>query len=156
MKPRRIKPPGLFTWEKSGVEVTDMPYKPKVPCRHPGCPNLVPAGQKYCEEHKALHPEEKRSATARGYNARWRRESKKFLQLHPLCEECLKEGKATTATVVDHIIPHRGDPELFWDRSNWQALCKKCHDRKTRTRDETPTYRYGIKRGRGRSDGAQP
>lgn len=37
-----------------------MPYKPMVPCRHPGCPNLVPAGQKYCEEHKALHPEEKR------------------------------------------------------------------------------------------------
>ena len=32
---------------------------------------------------------------------------------------------------VDHIIPHRGDPELFWDRSNWQALCKNCHDRKT-------------------------
>jgi 5-methylcytosine-specific restriction protein A len=122
-KPRRIKPPGLFLWEKP--EVKDMPYKPKVPCRHPGCPNLVPAGQKYCEEHKALHPEEIRSAARRGYNSRWQKESKKFLQLHPLCEECLKGGKATPATVVDHIVPHRGDAKLFWDQSNWQALCKE-------------------------------
>jgi 5-methylcytosine-specific restriction protein A len=108
------KPPGLLLWE---AKVMDMPYKPMVPCRHPGCPNLVPAGQKYCEEHKSLHPEENRSAAARGYNSRWRRESKKFLQLHPLCQECLKKGIATPATVVDHIVPHRGDPKLFWDRA---------------------------------------
>lgn len=30
--------------------------------------------------------------------------------------------------VVDHIRPHRGDPVLFWDENNWQALCKFCHD----------------------------
>ena len=119
-----------------------MPYKPKVPCRHPGCPNLVPAGQKYCEEHKRMHQEENRTAAARGYNSRWRRESKKFLALHPLCEECLRHGIATPATVVDHIVPHRGDPKLFWDRSNWQALCKKCHDKKTGREDSNPTYRY--------------
>jgi 5-methylcytosine-specific restriction protein A len=142
MKPRRIKPQGLFTWEKSGTEVTDMPYKPKVPCRHPGCPNLVPAGQKYCEEHKRMHPEEIRSAAARGYNSRWRRESKKFLALHPLCEECLRHGIATPATVVDHIVPHRGDPKLFWDRSNWQALCKRCHDKKTGREDSHPVYHF--------------
>lgn len=120
----------------------DMPYKPMVPCRHPGCPNLVPVGEKYCAEHKELHPEEVRSAAARGYNSKWRRESKKFLKNHPLCQECLKKGIATPATVVDHIVPHRGDPKLFWDRSNWQALCKKCHDRKTATEDRTPTYSY--------------
>lgn len=132
----------IFTWEKSGTEVTDMPYKPKVPCRHPCCPNLVPAGQKYCEEHKALHPEESRSAATKGYGARWRLESKKFLALHPLCEECLKEGKATPVTVVDHIVPHQGDPKLFWDRSNWQALYKRCHDKKTRRDDSHPVYHY--------------
>lgn len=132
----------IFTWEKSGTEVTDMPYKPKVSCRHPCCPNLVPAGQKYCEEHKALQPEESRSAATKGYGARWRLESKKFLALHPLCEECLKEGKATPATVVDHIVPHQGDPKLFWDRSNWQALYKRCHDKKTRRDDSHPVYHY--------------
>ncbi|WP_324290694.1 AAA family ATPase [Ancylobacter sp. SL191] len=33
------------------------------------------------------------------------------------------------ATVVDHIIPHRGDSKLFWSRSNWQALCVTHHSR---------------------------
>ena len=119
-----------------------MPTRPKVPCRHPGCAELVEPGLRYCEKHKRMHPEEIRSAAVRGYGSRWRRESKKFLQLHPLCEECLRHGIATPATVVDHIIPHRGDPKLFWERSNWQALCKKCHDRKTGREDSNPTYRY--------------
>jgi 5-methylcytosine-specific restriction protein A len=34
--------------------------------------------------------------------------------------------------VVDHIIPHRGNRELFWDTENWQALCTPCHNRKTK------------------------
>ncbi|MGM9590559.1 MAG: HNH endonuclease signature motif containing protein, partial [Faecousia sp.] len=42
-------------------------------------------------------------------------------------------GRLTPATVVDHIIPHRGDRKLFWDESNWQPLCKDCHNRKTGT-----------------------
>jgi 5-methylcytosine-specific restriction endonuclease McrA len=29
--------------------------------------------------------------------------------------------------VVDHIQPHRGDQRLFWDRRNWQPLCRTCH-----------------------------
>ncbi|MCA0996301.1 HNH endonuclease signature motif containing protein [Alloyangia pacifica] len=33
------------------------------------------------------------------------------------------------ATVVDHIIAHRGDMTLFWDKANWQPLCKSCHNR---------------------------
>ena len=70
-------------------------------------------------------------ADARGYDTRWRKARKAFLQLHPLCAECMKEGKLTPATVVDHIVPHRGDPRLFWDEKNWQPLCKDCHDRKT-------------------------
>ena len=119
-----------------------MPHKPKVPCKHPGCPELVPSGQKYCPEHKKLHPEEIRSATARGYNSRWRKESKQFLRLHPLCAECFRNGKATPATVVNHIIPHRGAQELFWDRSNWQPLCKRCHDHKTMTEDMNVEYKY--------------
>lgn len=70
-------------------------------------------------------------AEARGYDGRWRKARKAFLQAHPLCAECMKEGKLTPATVVDHIVPHRGDPQLFWDAKNWQPLCKDCHDRKT-------------------------
>lgn len=36
------------------------------------------------------------------------------------------------ATVVDHIIPHKGDPELFWPEGDaedhFAACCKACHD----------------------------
>lgn len=119
-----------------------MAYKLDHPCRHPGCAKLVPAGQKYCEEHRVLHPEESRSASARGYGRQWQKASKAFLASHPLCEECVKHGRYTKATVVDHIVPHRGDPKLFWDRNNWQALCKKCNDEKTGREDSHPVYRY--------------
>ena len=50
---------------------------------------------------------------------------------HPLCAFCQAEGKVVPATVVDHIIPHRGDQRLFWDQTNWESLCKGCHDKKT-------------------------
>lgn len=39
------------------------------------------------------------------------------------------------ATVVDHITPHKGDKALFWQRANWQPLCKRCHDIKTAIED---------------------
>ncbi len=119
-----------------------MPFKPKVPCKHPGCSALVPSGTKYCDRHKAQHPEAVRSAASRGYGNAWQRVSKQFLQAHPLCEECMKHDKYTKATVVDHVVPHRGDERLFWDQSNWRALCKHCHDQKTRREDQNPTYHY--------------
>lgn len=112
-----------------------MPMKPRRPCRYPGCPNLCDKGV-YCEEHAEHNPsriyDRKRgNATERGYNGEWRVERKRFLSAHPLCVECLKKNRLTAATVVDHIIPHRGDMELFWDRNNWQSLCKAHHDKKT-------------------------
>jgi len=39
------------------------------------------------------------------------------------------------ATVVDHVIPHRGNQDIFWDQSNWQAMSKPCHDSKTALED---------------------
>ena len=122
-----------------------MPRRPGTPCQHPGCPELVSNG-KYCEKHKPLHSEDRPSAAARGYGSKWQKASKKYLEAHPLCVKCMAVGEYTKATVVDHIIPHRGDQKLFWDRSNWQALCKKCHDTKTWTKDKTPEYRYGKRK----------
>lgn len=119
--------------------VTAMPKKSKKPCRHLGCPNLTDG--KYCEEHKPLHPD-RPSATKRGYGSKWQRVSKAYLRKHPLCVKCLAEGRFVSATVVDHIIPHRGNPTLMWSESNWQALCKHCHDRKTGNEDRNPEYHY--------------
>ena len=89
-----------------------------------------------------MHPEETRSAASRGYDRKWQKASKAFLHRHPLCAECERNGRYVTATVVDHIVPHRGDRKLFWDESNWQPLCKPCHDRKTGREDSRPEYRY--------------
>ena len=120
-----------------------MPRKSKCPCRHPNCPVLIEVGQLYCPEHLPLHPEVQRpSAESRGYGYKWRKISKAYLRKHPLCVKCLQEGRFVTATVVDHIVPHRGNPDLMWNEGNYQALCKSCHDRKTWTEDRNPEYTY--------------
>lgn len=71
------------------------------------------------------------TARERGYTRKWQSARESYLQDHPLCVECLADEVVTVATEVDHITPHRGDQTLFWDRNNWQALCKPCHSRKT-------------------------
>ena len=120
-----------------------MAKKPKVPCRHPGCAELIPPGELYCEKHKAQHSGEGRGgAAARGYGSNWNRARRVFLEAHPLCSECMKQGLYVKATDVDHIIPHRGDPKLFWDQSNWQALCHSCHSKKTNESDHDPVYEF--------------
>lgn len=68
------------------------------------------------------------TAAQRGYGYRWQKERAKFLVESPLCVYCEREGRITAATVVDHIQPHRGNQALFWDKNNWQSLCKPCHD----------------------------
>lgn len=75
--------------------------------------------------------EHRRPSSQRGYTAAWRKSRAVFLAKHPLCRECQARGKVEPATVVDHINPHKGDMNVFWDVANWQALCKECHDRKT-------------------------
>jgi 5-methylcytosine-specific restriction endonuclease McrA len=44
--------------------------------------------------------------------------------------------------VCDHIVPHHGDPALFWDPGNVQTLCIPCHDGEKRRRE-----RSGVVRG---------
>lgn len=48
-----------------------------------------------------------------------------------LCVACLKAGKTTAATDVDHIQPRADYPDLAWESSNCQGLCKGCHTRKS-------------------------
>jgi hypothetical protein len=68
------------------------------------------------------------SETRQLYGWRWRNYSKSYRKAHPLCVMCATRGRTVSAALVDHIIPHRGDMSLFWDRNNWQPLCKICHD----------------------------
>lgn len=71
----------------------------------------------------------------RGYTNDWVKASKAYRLANPLCVRCERDGKLTPAAVTDHVTPHKGDRDLFWDRSNWQSLCKRCHDSKTARED---------------------
>lgn len=117
-----------------------MPRRPKKPCRHPGCPKLT--ADLYCEEHEVLHRSDRETSTGRGYDSRWRKARGRFLKAYPLCARCRAHGRLVKSMVVDHITPHRGDERLFWDESNWQVLCKNCHDSKTMTEDRYQEYHY--------------
>ncbi|WP_225792271.1 HNH endonuclease [Oligella urethralis] len=68
------------------------------------------------------------TAAQRGYGYRWQKARAKYLDEHPLCKYCERDGRITAATVVDHIEPHKGNKEFFWNKKNWQSLCKPCHD----------------------------
>lgn len=88
------------------------------------------------------------SSSTRLYGtAAWQRLRKFKLARDYFCEcsTCKKFNKNTPATVVDHIVPHRGDPTLFYDLANLQSMAKSCHDRKTARMDGG----YGNKRKEG-------
>lgn len=68
-----------------------------------------------------------RSSAARGYGKKWQQARVVFLRANPFCAFHRQRGELVAATVVDHIVPHRGDYTLFWRRSNWQPLCDACH-----------------------------
>ncbi|MDO1559805.1 hypothetical protein Q0812_10245 [Brevundimonas sp. 2R-24] len=73
-----------------------------------------------------------RSAEARAYRklygtARWRERRREQLTREPLCRFCLEVGEIVQATVADHVIEHRGDPDLFWF-GDLQSLCATHHN----------------------------
>lgn len=108
-----------------------MAMRPLKPCRHPGCPVLTRDG--WCDKHR---PRYSRGASEKYhwmYSLPIWRDDLRPAQLlrEPFCRECAKAGRRVRATVVDHIVPHRGNWTLFVDPANHQSLCKYHHDRKT-------------------------
>ncbi len=118
-----------------------MPWAPKTICTYPGCSALVDGGR--CDKHKRQErrlewkrqDEQRGNSASRGYGERWRKLRIQVLNAEPLCRICAREGRTTGATVVDHIIPHKGNSELLYSRENLQPLCKRHHDIKTALKD---------------------
>ena len=66
--------------------------------------------------------------------ARWQRLRRTALERD--CYVCQQTGVLLAGTypapdspAVDHIVPHRWDPVLFWDLDNLQSVAKVWHDR---------------------------
>lgn len=118
------------------------PYRPSRPCpgkgkKYHSCPNLIRGSERYCPDCQAVADKESaKYDQARDqmeerqwiHSPRWRRASKAFLDEHPLCAECERQGRTTAAILVHHSVPHCGNYELFWNEDNWRSSCGPCHE----------------------------
>lgn len=103
-----------------------MPTKPPrlCGCGHRVAPGILcPCERRAATERKARFDRKRPSSSARGYTGSWEKARAAFLKRNPRCRVCGAE-----ASVVDHVIPHRGDPARFWDEGNWQPLCRHHHN----------------------------
>ena len=99
-------------------------------CAEPGCPVRVQSGR--CLSHRYVKVEI--PDVRKLYRlARWLRMRDEVIREQPFCMVCLSEGRRMITQEIDHIVPHEGHVDRFWDRSNLQGLCKGCHSRKTRS-----------------------
>lgn len=88
------------------------------------------------------------SRQQQGYGREHERIRKELMQTVILCEACKSKTppRTTAGAIADHIIPlaQGGTGE----RSNYQLLCRACHDEKTiRERGHTPRkkkQRFGL------------
>ena len=95
-------------------------------CKAPGCVNYREEGSNYCSKHQDREvnwwdkiPDSPWSYLYR--TKKWFTLRDEVLEEQPFCR-C-----GQPATEVHHIIPHRGNLELFYDRDNLTSICHKCH-----------------------------
>ena len=107
-----------------------MPYKPKKPCSHPGCPKLTDG--RFCEEHakeeaKRCNRYDRDPNSNKRYGRLWAKIRAAFLSTNPLCEMCKADGRYKPAELVHHRrkLTDGGTNDL----ANLQALCLECHSR---------------------------
>jgi 5-methylcytosine-specific restriction protein A len=108
-----------------------MPTGPLRECHFPLCGGYARTNG-YCLAHQQMHQQRAQAAPAPGVtlsrsSARFRKARRYYLLHHPVCAIC----RQAFANILDHVVPHRGIPRLYWDQSNWQGLCVHCHAVKT-------------------------
>ena len=124
-----------------------MSNKPNKYCAAYPCPNLAEPGGAYCKTHQpARAPKE---TDAFYVSPTWRRFRAWYINKHPLCEQCEREGRGDVpAAMVDHIVEIKNGGALT-DESNAMSLCWKCHARKTADeRSKRKNHRIGSRDNR--------
>ena len=97
--------------------------KPTLSTLSPTVAYLPDTQQAKAAFRSALNPWRKLYCTAR-----WKRlRAATFLKDMYQCQMCKRAEHNTSKLVADHIKPHRGRLELFWDASNIWTLCASCH-----------------------------
>ena len=97
-------------------------------------PDLAPVHNARKTKHLSEIDRAKRNSAKRCYSTSdptWRRLRAVVLASEPLCRDCRRRGRITSAVAVDHI-----DGDTFNNlRSNLCPLCTPCHTRKTNKED---------------------
>lgn len=126
-----------------------MPSRPQTPCRHPGCPQLIPSPG-YCSAHQQHDSRRAYDARRRGNqqttirnSAQWQKVRGIHRQVEPLCRDPFGDHNGFPAPNEQshHILPLATHPELAFDLSNLAALCTACHakvERMERAGQPTP------------------
>ena len=111
-------------------------------CLEPGCPRLVTHGR--CATHAQLLEQQRDNVDVRRWyrTVRWRRLRDQVLgEAMYTCARC---GHTQVNLQVDHVRPHGGHVERFWNRANLQALCPSCHSAKTSREIWAPNSGGGV------------
>lgn len=92
------------------------------------------------QQHRAYDKQRRETQPYRNWYklAAWKRRRTAQLADEPLCRTCRADGVVKAATIADHVIPHRGDWELFIG-GGLQSLCKPHHD-STKRAEENAQY----------------
>ena len=130
-----------------------MPTAPQRPCRHPGCPTLIPSGS-YCAQHqrpsaKAVYDQTKRKDDPRlaeaariRSGAQWQKVRTIHRNEEPICCDPLElhPGQPRFSEHSHHIVPLIEDPAKAYDLDNLASLCSACHaevERRERKGEQT-------------------
>lgn len=100
----------------------------------PTMPPVFRSSRQRAPEVKRREEDQRRgSARARGYTSAWDKAADSHRRRSPICIYCEmgafgQPKRITPARLVDHLIPHRGDQAVFWNKADWISCCKTCHD----------------------------
>ena len=109
-----------------------MPFKILPICKRIGCKLRSIKGSSYCLEHqREVYKKHQESGEADPFyqSMKWRRVRSIIKNEEPLCRRCLKFGRVTPTSIIDHIVP-RSEGGADFARSNLQGLCTTCHNQK--------------------------
>ena len=96
-------------------------------CSFPNCPEFV-QGSTRCPEHTVIRPDNRASASQRGYDGKWAKFAKNYLKKFPWCSVINCDRPATDVDHIDNLGPL--GPQGH-DESNLRGLCHQHHSSKT-------------------------
>jgi len=111
-------------------------------CREAGCNTLVENNLIYCSKHKKEKPIPFQNAIRNNeglYNTTaWKKLRAEKIKEQPYCSKCGSDNKLH----VHHKIPPLGDEILFYDYSNLDVVCERCH--RVHTNKEIYNRKNGV------------